>query len=152
MPLATTLDGLRVLGSYGVFRVMTKTRPEIMVEGSNDGVTWTPYEFKWKPGRVDRRPQFIAPWQPRLDWQMWFAALSSPQQNPWFSRLIVRLLDGQTEVINLLAENPFPDKPPRFIRAEVYDYHFTDWSTRRSTGAVWSRTPLGEYFPVVSLR
>jgi hypothetical protein len=145
-------DTFHVMSQYGLFANMTTMRPEIIIEGSDDGVQWKAYEFKYKPGDVNRRLPWIAPYQPRLDWQMWFAALSSPQQNPWFSRLIVRLLEGQAEVTNLLSVNPFPDKPPHFIRAEVYDYHFTDWSTRRSTGAIWSRAPLGEYFPVVSLR
>jgi lipase maturation factor 1 len=145
-------DTFHVMNQYGLFANMTTTRPEIIVEGSDDGVQWRAYEFNYKPGDLKRRLPWVAPYQPRLDWQMWFAALSSPQQNPWFSRLIVRLLEGQTEVTNLLAVNPFPDRPPHFIRAEVYDYHFTDWSTRRSTGAIWSRSPLGEYFPVVSLR
>jgi len=145
-------DTFHVMSQYGLFANMTTTRPEIIIEGSDDGVQWRAYEFKYKPGDVKRRLPWVAPYQPRLDWQMWFAALSSPRQNPWFSRLIVRLLEGQAEVTNLLAVNPFPDKPPHFIRAEVYDYHFTGWSTRRTTGAIWSRTPLGEYFPVVSLR
>jgi hypothetical protein len=145
-------DTFHVMNHYGLFANMTTTRPEIIVEGSDDGMQWRTYEFNYKPGDLKRRLPWVAPYQPRLDWQMWFAALSSPQQNPWFSRLIVRLLEGQTEVTNLLAVNPFPDKPPHFIRAEAYDYHFTDWSTRRSTGAIWSRSPLGEYFPVVSLR
>jgi lipase maturation factor 1 len=145
-------DTFHVMSQYGLFANMTTTRPEIIIEGSDDGVQWKAYEFKYKPGDVKRRLPWVAPYQPRLDWQMWFAALSSPQQNPWFSRLIVRLLEGQPEVTNLLAVNPFPGKPPHFIRAEVYDYHFTDWSTRRTTGAIWSRNPLGEYFPVVSLR
>jgi hypothetical protein len=145
-------DTFHVMSQYGLFANMTTTRPEIIIEGSDDGVQWRAYEFKYKPGDMKRRLPWVAPYQPRLDWQMWFAALSSPQQNPWFSRLIVRLLEGQAEVTNLLAVNPFPDKPPKFIRAEFYDYHFTDWSTRRSTAAIWSRTPLGEYFPVVSLR
>jgi hypothetical protein len=145
-------DTFHVMSQYGLFATMTTTRPEIILEGSDDGEVWKPYEFKYKPGDTRRRLPWVAPYQPRLDWQMWFAALSSPQQNPWFSRLIVRLLEGQREVTSLLAVNPFPDKPPHFIRAEVYDYHFTDWSTRRTTSAIWSRQPLGEYFPVVSLR
>jgi hypothetical protein len=145
-------DTFHIISQYGLFANMTTTRPEIILEGSDDGEVWKPYEFEYKPGNVKRHLPWVAPYQPRLDWQMWFAALSSPQQNPWFSRLIVRLLEGQADVTNLLAVNPFPDKPPHFIRAEIYDYHFTDWSIRRATGAIWSRSPLGEYFPVVSLR
>ena len=83
---------------------------------------------------------------------MWFAALSNYQSNPWFERLMLQLLEGRPEVTSLFARNPFPDAPPRFIRAQTYDYHFTDWSTRRKTGAIWTRTPLGDYFPAVGLR
>jgi hypothetical protein len=131
---------------------MTTTRPEIVIEGSDDGQEWKAYEFKYKPGDVNRRLPWVAPYQPRLDWQMWFAALSSYRENPWFSRLIVRLLEGEPAVTGLLEKNPFPRKPPRLIRAVTYDYRFTDWSTRRRTGAIWTRSYLGEYFPQVSLR
>ena len=83
---------------------------------------------------------------------MWFAALSNYQQNPWFQQLMLRLLQGSPEVTGLFASNPFAGKPPHFIRAVVYDYHFSDLAERRSTGAIWTRTPLGDYFPSVSLR
>jgi hypothetical protein len=83
---------------------------------------------------------------------MWFAALGRHESSPWFSRLVVRLLEGSPDVEKLLAKNPFPDKPPRVIRAVVYDYHFSDESTRRTTGAIWTRQLLGDYFPAVSLR
>ncbi|HEY2381863.1 MAG TPA: lipase maturation factor family protein [Terriglobia bacterium] len=141
-----------VMSSYGLFAVMTTTRPEIIVEGSDDGQQWKAYEFRDKPGDVNRHLPWVAPYQPRLDWQMWFAALSNYQQNPWFSQLLVRLLEGEPAVIGLLANNPFPDRPPRLIRAVTYDYHFTDWATRRRTGAIWTRTAVGNYFPAVSLR
>src|SRR5207302_9867869 len=85
---------LRTVNSYGLFAVMTMTRPEIIVEGSTDGVTWLPYEFKWKPGDPRRRPAFVAPHQPRLDWQMWFAALGDYRSNPWFVNFLVRLAQG----------------------------------------------------------
>jgi hypothetical protein len=131
---------------------MTTTRREIVIEGSDDGQQWKPYEFRYKPGDINRGLPWVAPYQPRLDWQMWFAALSSFRENPWFSQLMVRLLQGEPAVTRLLATNPFPDKPPRFIHAITYDYHFTDWSTRRRTGAIWTRRYNGEYFPQVSLR
>src|SRR6266850_1318684 len=118
----------------------------------DDGQDWKTYEFKFKPGDVTQPPRWTAPYQPRLDWQMWFAALSNYQSNPWFSQLMLRLLQGSPEVLGLLATNPFPGKPPRFIRAVVYDYHFSDFATRRSTGAWWTRRELGAYFPAVSLR
>ena len=130
---------------------MTTERREIIVEGSNDGVNWLPYEFKYKPGDVNRRPAFVAPHQPRLDWQMWFAALGDYRQNPWFMDFCERLLQGSPEVLALLEKNPFPDHPPRYIRAELYDYHFTDLAERRATGAWWKREFIGEYLPPISL-
>jgi predicted DCC family thiol-disulfide oxidoreductase YuxK len=145
------LQPLRTVNSYGLFAVMTTTRNEIIVEGSDDGVNWLPYEFKYKPGYVNRRPGFIEPFQPRLDWQMWFAALGNVQQNPWFGNLCERLLQGSPEVLALLDKNPFPNKPPRYIRAEFYDYHFTNIAERRATGAWWKREFVGEYLPPVSL-
>ena len=131
---------------------MTTSRPEIVIEGSADGANWQAYEFKYKPGDVYRRLRWVAPHQPRLDWQMWFAALSNSQSNPWFQQLLLGLLEGRSEVTSLFAFNPFPNQPPRFIRAVTYDYHFTDWATRRKTGAVWARTVMGQYFPAVSLK
>jgi len=152
---AAMLDGmfmpLRTVNSYGLFAVMTTERREIIVEGSNDGVKWLPYEFKYKPGNVNHRPGFVEPFQPRLDWQMWFAALGDSRQNPWFEQFCSRLLQGSPEVLALLATNSFPNKPPRFIRAQFYDYHFTDAAERRATGAWWKREFIGEYLPPVSL-
>ena len=131
---------------------MTTSRLEIIVEGSNDGVTWFEYEFKYKPGDLIRRPKFVAPHQPRLDWQMWFAALGNYRQNPWLVNFCLRLLQGSPEVLALLERNPFPNAPPRYIRAVVYDYHFTDFAMRRKTGAWWRREPKGDYLPAISLR
>ncbi len=145
------LSPLRTFNHYGLFAVMTTSRPEIVVEGSDDGVVWKEYEFKYKPGDVKRRPGFVAPHQPRLDWQMWFAALGNYRQNPWFINFCYRLLQGSPEVISLLAKNPFPQAPPRYIRAVVYDYHFTDFAMRRKTGAWWRRELKGDYLPVMSL-
>ena len=145
-------ETFHLVNHYGLFAVMTTSRIEIVIEGSDDGMTWKDYEFKYKPGDVQRRLRWVAPYQPRLDWQMWFAALSNYQSNPWFQQLFLRLLEGRPEVTSLFELNPFPNHPPRFIRAVAYDYHFTDWSTGRKTGAVWTRTPQGDYFPPVSLR
>src|SRR5262249_42087946 len=100
---------------------------------------------------VKRRPQFVAPYQPRLDWQMWFAALGDYSRNPWFVNLSIRLLQGSPEVLALLKTNPFPDKPPRFIRARLYDYEFTTPEERRRTHSWWRRELKGEYLPVISL-
>ncbi len=137
---------------YGLFADMTVTRPEIIVEGSNNGRTWRAYEFKWKPGRLDRRPRFVAPHQPRLDWQMWFAALSKRRARHWFTPFMQRLLEGSPEVLALLAHNPFPDRPPRFVRAVLYDYKFTDWAALRREGRWWRRERRGLYFPAIRLK
>jgi len=145
------LAPFRTFNGYGLFAVMTTERREIIVEGSDDGVKWLPYEFKYKPGDVYRRPAFVAPHQPRLDWQMWFAALGDFRQNPWFVNFCLRLLQGSPDVLNLLDKNPFPDHPPRYLRAEFYDYQFTDFAERRASGAWWKRERLGEYLPPISL-
>ena len=145
------LEAFRIVDGYGLFRVMTKDRCEIVLEGSADGVDWLPYEFKWKPGDVKRVPGWCAPHQPRLDWQMWFAALGTPRENPWLVALIFRLLQGSHEVNGLLANNPFPDKPPRYIRAMFYRYRFTTVDERHQAGAWWKREELREYLPTVSL-
>jgi hypothetical protein len=144
------LEAFRIVNGYGLFRVMTKDRCEIVIEGSADGINWAPYEFKWKPGDMKRAPGWCAPHQPRLDWQMWFAALQTPQQNPWLLGLIVRLLEGSRDVTGLLARNPFPDKPPQYIRAMFYRYRFTTSEERRQTGAWWKRQELREYLPTIS--
>ena len=145
------LEPFRIVNGYGLFRVMTKERGEIVIEGSADGIDWLPYEFKWKPGDVMRAPGWCAPHQPRLDWQMWFAALGSYRENPWFGRLIVRLLHGSQDVRQLLAKDPFPHESPRYIRATFYRYRFTTSRERRETGAWWKREELREYLPSVSL-
>jgi hypothetical protein len=142
---------LRSTSGYGLFAVMTKTRLEIVVEGSADGVEWRPYEFRWKPGDLRRRPSFVAPHQPRVDWQMWFAALGRFQENPWFAAFLRKLLEGSPAVTGLLEKNPFPERPPRYVRARGYDYRFTDSDERRRTGAWWSREERGLYAPMLSL-
>jgi predicted DCC family thiol-disulfide oxidoreductase YuxK len=144
------ISPLESVNRYGLFAVMTKRRPEIIVEGSADGRTWLPYEFRWKPGDVLRRPRFVAPHQPRLDWQMWFAALETCGENRWLVNFLERLLQGEPTVLRLLATNPFPAGPPRYIRTLVYDYRFTDRPTRRQTGAWWTRQLQGPYCPVIS--
>ena len=142
----------RSINSYGLFAVMTTTRPEIIVEGSNDGKNWLAYEFKWKPGDLKKHPAFVAPHQPRLDWQMWFAALGSYRENPWLVSFIERLLEGRQEVLELLGKNPFPAKPPRYIRAQIYEYRFTDWGTQYLEKKWWRREFKGSYLPVLSRR
>jgi lipase maturation factor 1 len=145
------LEAFRIANGYGLFRVMTKDRCEIVLEGSTDGIDWLTYEFKWKPGDVKRAPGWCAPHQPRLDWQMWFAALETPGENPWFIALVFRLLQGSRDVSGLLARNPFPDKPPRYIRAMSFRYRFTTVDELRQTGAWWKREELREYLPTLSL-
>jgi predicted DCC family thiol-disulfide oxidoreductase YuxK len=145
------LERFRIVNGYGLFRVMTKSRPEIVVEGSSDGLTWLPYRFRWKPGELNRAPRWVAPHQPRLDWQMWFAALSTYRQNPWFVRFVERLLSNSPPVVALLAENPFPDTPPRYIRAVSYEYRFATVAEHRETGNWWRRGEPNRYMPSVSL-
>ena len=146
----TWVSPLRSFNHYGLFQVMTTNRMEIILEGSLDGITWSEYEFKYKPGNVKRKPGFVAPHQPRLDWQMWFAALSDYRYNPWLVELCIRLLNGSPKVVDLLQSNPFPRAPPKYIRAILYEYKFTDAATRRKTGAWWRRVPKSLYLPVLS--
>jgi hypothetical protein len=146
------ISPLRSINSYGLFAVMTRPRNEIIIEGSADGLTWKPYEFEYKPGAPPRRPGFVAPHQPRLDWQMWFAALGRAENNPWFTSLCVRLLEGSPPVLELLESNPFPDQPPRYVRATFYEYHFTNFAERRRTGNWWRRELKGLYLPPLSPR
>jgi predicted DCC family thiol-disulfide oxidoreductase YuxK len=141
-----------IANTYGLFAVMTTSRPEIIVQGSNDGDTWQDYEFKYKPGDLKKPPRWVEPFQPRLDWQMWFAALSNFRSTPWFSNFIVRLLEGSPGVLELLAKNPFPGNPPKYIRAQVFDYSFTDFATRKATGDWWGRASRGSYFPPMALK
>ena len=150
-PVFGLLAPFRSLNGYGLFRVMTTERLEIIVEGSNDGTDWRTYEFRYKPGRLEGRPRFVAPHQPRLDWQMWFAALDKFNRTTWFQAFLLRLLEGSPDVLGLLAANPFPDHPPKYLRATLYDYRFTDLATRRASHAWWSRSRRGPYSPVVGL-
>ena len=143
----------RSVNTYGLFADMTESRPEIIIEGSNDRITWETYQFRWKPGDLTAAPKWVAPHQPRLDWQMWFAALQgSYQRTPWFLNFMGALLQGKSEVLQLLADNPFPDTPPRYIRATLYDYRFTDLATKRSEGTWWHREWKSMYCPAISLR
>jgi hypothetical protein len=150
--VVSAIAPFEVINTYGLFAVMTTSRPEIVVEGSNDGVTWLAYEFKYKPGDLRRRPVWVQPHQPRLDWQMWFAALGSYQNDPWILHFMERLLEGSPEVVGLLKENPFPRSPPRSVRALVYEYRFTTEAERSATGEWWKRELKGEYLPPIALR
>jgi lipase maturation factor 1 len=154
-PLMMAYEGVapfRTINGYGLFAVMTKERREILVQGSDDGVTWKAYSFRFKPGDPRRAPPWVAPYMPRLDWQMWFAALGTAEQNPWFLRFLERLLEGSPTVSDLLEENPFVNNPPRFIRALSDHYTFTTIAEGRRTGLWWSVAPAAIYFPAVSLQ
>ena len=140
-----------LVNDYGLFRQMTETRPEIVVEGSNDGTKWTEYEFRWKPGDPSRRPRLCEPHQPRLDWQMWFEALRLEEvhkvtgtidprnMSAWFQSFLMRLMKGEPNVVGLLASDPFPDRPPKFVRMKLYQFRFTNAEQVKATGDWWRR-------------
>jgi predicted DCC family thiol-disulfide oxidoreductase YuxK len=150
---ARTIDGLieplHIVSAYGLFAVMTTQRDEIVIQGSNDGAEWRNYEFRYKPGDVARSPRWNIPHQPRLDWQMWFAALEDPQGLVWFSRFLERLLENEPTVTALLEKNPFPDKPPTYVRAQFHDYTYAGGDEKAQW---WDRRLLGLYYPAVRLR
>jgi lipase maturation factor 1 len=153
-PLAYAIAPFRSVNGYGLFAVMTPTRPEIVLEGSDDGETWREYAFKYKAGDLHRRPPWVAPHQPRLDWQMWFAALGDFESEPWFQRFCYKLLEGSpgnTDVINLLERDPFDGHAPRYLRAVLYRYRFGDGEARRRDGVWWTRERLGPYSATLSL-
>jgi hypothetical protein len=140
-----------LVNDYGLFRQMTETRPEIVVERSDDGVKWAEYEFRWKPGDPSRRPRLCAPHQPRLDWQMWFEALRLEEvfkvtgtihprnMSAWFKSFLMRLMKSEPNVVGLLANSPSPDGPPKFIRIKLYQYRFTTAAEGKATGDWWHR-------------
>jgi len=149
--LTHAVSPLMIVNPYGLFAVMTITRPEIVIEGSADGQVWREYVFRYKPGPLSRPALWNIPHQPRLDWQMWFAALGSVRENPWIVSLMWHLLAGSPPVLELLDSNPFANGPPNYVRAQLYDYRFADRRTHILTGQWWVRRPEGLYFPEVSL-
>ena len=136
-----------VVNHYGPFAVMTTKRPEIIIEGSNDGKTWQAYDFRYKPGDLKRGLRWNIPHQPRLDWQLWFAALEQPSLNSWFASFMGRLQEGSPPVLDLLRSNPFPDQPPVFVRAMVYRYAYATPHERSKSGQLWQREPIGQFWP-----
>jgi lipase maturation factor len=153
----SSFEPLHLVNTYGAFGSITRTRYEIVIEGTDDpsptdAAIWREYEFKGKPGDVLRRPPQIAPYHLRLDWLMWFAAMSSPYEHTWFEPLLVRLLEGDRATLALLETDPFPDHPPRFVRALYYWYRFTTPEERKQTGAWWHRERKGVYYPIVASR
>jgi hypothetical protein len=152
LDLHSQVRPFRSVNNYGLFASMTTSRREIVLEGSNDGQEWLAYEFRWKPGDPARRPAFVQPHMPRLDWQMWFAALGDYRRNPWLIHCMQRILEGSPPVLELLGENPFPDHPPRYLRAVIYDYRFAGPERHRDDGVWWERELLGLYAPVMQRR
>jgi len=152
----TSYNPFHLAGTYGAFGGITRQRFEVVVEGTVDAAIspatqWKEYEFRGKPNDVMRMPPQIAPYHLRLDWLMWFAAMSSYEEHPWFVNFMAKLLENDRPVLSLLKSNPFPDGAPKFVRAELYEYHFANPETHRRTGAWWERTRAGSYFPTVSL-
>ena len=152
----TSFEPLHLVNTYGAFGSITRTRYEIVIEGTDDtAVTertaWREYEFKGKPGDPARRPPQVAPYHLRLDWLMWFEAFSPRPQDEWFVALLQRLLRGDAATLSLLKTNPFPDRPPRYLRARYYRYWFTTSAERRETGRWWNRQLSSEYVAPITL-
>lgn len=153
----TSFDPLHLVNSYGAFGSITRDRYELVIEGTTASEipsenAWRAYEFKGKPTTPSRRPPQVAPYHYRLDWQMWFAAMSpTPNRHPWFISFVEDLLSGDAAIHTLLATNPFPDEPPTYIRVQRYQYRFTTPSERAETGHWWHREPVGTYVPPVTL-
>jgi hypothetical protein len=150
-----SFNRLHLVNTYGAFGGVTRERYEIVVEGTNDedlsaSTVWRAYEFKGKPGHPSRAPPQVAPYHLRLDWLMWFAAMPPFNRPAWFVHLLAKLLEGDPAVLGLLGENPFPNAPPRHVRALLYEYRFTTPQERKETGRWWDRELVGEYFPAVA--
>ncbi len=151
----TSFNAWHLVGAYGAFGSVTRARYEVAVEGTADSVLspktqWLEYEFKGKPGALNRMPAQIAPYHLRLDWLMWFAAMGSYRDQPWFLPFVVKLLENDAPTLSLLASNPFEGHAPRYIRAELYRYEFTSPEERRKTGNWWRRERAGQWLPPVS--
>jgi hypothetical protein len=151
-----SFDPLHLVNSYGAFGSVSRVRHEVVIEGTDDdvraldtaSVRWREYEFRGKPGEPARAPRQFAPYHLRLDWMMWFAALSPAYAEPWFGALVDRLLAGDRDTLRLLRASPFPpDRPPRYVRARLFRYRFTTRREKRETGAHWERTFVREYLP-----
>ena len=151
LPVApvVALQPFRIANQYGLFAVMTRGRYEIEFQGSRDGEHWTAYPFRYKPQRTDQAPRWYAPYQPRFDWNLWFASLVPWRQAPIVVRTEEQLLVNDKAVLSLFAGNPFPKSPPLVVRAVMWQYWFTDFKTRNQTGQWWRREYLGLYAPVL---
>jgi len=149
-PPAQLVEPFRVINNYGLFAVMTRARYEIEFQGTRDGRTWIAYPFHYKAQDPKRAPGIFAPYQPRFDWNLWFASLGSVSSDPWVMSVQQRLLENAPDVLHLFAGNPFANEPPRAVRAVLWQYWFTTPAERARTGAWWNRRLLGEYAPAVS--
>jgi hypothetical protein len=143
------LEPFRIANRYGLFGIMTRGRYEIEFQGSDDGKNWVPYSFRYKPQDVHKPPGIYAPYQPRFDWNLWFASLGSWRDYPIVPRTELRLLSNNSDVLNLFAGNPFPHAPPRQVRAVMWQYWFTTLSEKRTQGLWWRRQFLGPYAPTL---
>jgi hypothetical protein len=151
-----SFNALHLVNSYGAFGSVTRVRNEVVIEGTREAkitptTEWKEYEFKGKPGDLRRRPPQVAPYHLRLDWMMWFAALSAVYAESWFVPLVSKLLRNDAPTLKLLRGNPFPEAPPAFIRARLYRYRFTTRKERRETRQWWARQLVGEYMPLATL-
>ena len=147
----TALEPFRIANQYGLFAVMTTARYEIEFQGSQDGAHWEAYPFRYKPQDPRQAPRFFAPYQPRFDWNLWFASLATWRQYPFVVRTEIRLLQNDPSVLSLFAGNPFPGTPPRTMRAMIWQYWFTNLATKEKDGTWWRRKLLGLYAPEVEL-
>jgi len=143
------LEPFRIANSYGLFAVMTRGRFEIEFQGSNDGEMWVPYPFRYKPQDLNRPPGIYAPYQPRMDWNLWFASLGSWRDYPIVPNAEVRLLANDKDVLALFAGNPFGQEPPKQVRALLWQYWFTTMEQKRATGMWWRRQLVGLYAPAL---
>lgn len=148
--LSNFVAPLRIVNTYGAFAELVTERNEIVIEGSSVGKEWREYDFKYKPGDLTRVPRWNVPYQPRLDWQMWFAAIGNESRN-WFPNLLDRLLQGSPDVLELFEQTPFPEARPKQVRALLYQYRFTTPEEKRMTGHWWERQQTGIYYPQISL-
>lgn len=143
------LEPFRIANRYGLFAVMTRGRYEIEFQGSDDGHNWKPYHFRYKPQELNQPPRIYAPYQPRFDWNLWFASLGSWREYPIVPNTEVRLLSNDRDVLELFADNPFPQAPPHQIRTLIWQYWFTSMAEKRQTGRWWRRQLLGRYAPTL---
>jgi len=148
-PTVQLLEPFRVANTYGLFAVMTRARYEIEFQGTSDGKTWIAYPFRYKPQDVRKAPGIYAPYQPRFEWNLWFASLGEWRGYPWVVRTEMRLLEGSPQVLHLFAKDPFDGTPPAYVRAVKWQYWFTTPEEKRQTGAWWRRELLGLYAPAL---